>query len=196
MKIRNAVLLGLVAMLISACGASEAGSAASVSGVKISETALADALLDLSSQTSAAELGISETELSLEVLNRLVIGEVIRQVGAQAQVTVSETEIAAERSRVIKDFGSEAALIQAGVQQAIAPSLISSVFEISIYVSKIGQKLEPTGSPAEQNSAFESFLFAYIGTADIQVSPRYGKWDQTRAAVVAPENPLVNTPQE
>jgi hypothetical protein len=196
MKIRNAVIFGLVAMLISACGASDAGSAASISGVKISESVLADALIDLSSEVSATELGISEAELTLEVLNRLVISELIRQVGEQAQVTVSETEVAAERSRVVKDFGSEAALIQAGLQQAIAPSLINSVFEISLFVSKIGQKLEPTGSEADQTSAFESFLFSFIETADIQVSPRYGTWDSARATVVAPENPLVNTPQE
>jgi len=196
MKIRNAVVFGLVAMLISACGASEAGSAASISGVKISEAVLADALVDLSNEVSATELGISDAELTLEVLNRLVISELIRQVGEEAQITVSETEVAAERSRVIKDFGSEAALIQAGLQQAIAPSLINSVFEISLYVTKIGQNLEPTGSQADQTSAFESFLFSFIETADIQVSPRYGTWDSTRAAVVAPENPLVNTPQE
>jgi hypothetical protein len=196
MKIRNAVVFGLVAMLISACGASEAGSAASISGVKISEAALADALVDLSNEVSATELGISDAELTLEVLNRLVISELIRQVGESAQITVSETEVAAERSRVTKDFGSEAALIQAGLQQAIAPSLINSVFEISLYVSKIGKKLEPTGSETDQTSAFESFLFSFIETADIQVSPRYGTWDSTRAAVVAPENPLVNTPQE
>jgi hypothetical protein len=196
MKIRNAVILGLVAMLISACGASEAGSAASISGVKISEAVLADALVDLSNEVSAIELGISDTQLTLEVLNRLVIGELIRQVGQEAQVTVSETEVTAERSRIVKDFGSEAALIQAGLKQAIAPSLLNNVFEISLYVSKIGKKLEPAGTEAEQTAAFESFLFSFIETADIQVSPRYGSWDSTRAAVVAPENPLVNSPQE
>lgn len=196
MKIRNAIIFGAVAMVLSACGASDAGTAASISGVKIPESALADALVDISNEVSAETLNITEAELTLEVLNRLVLTEVIRQVGAQAQVTVSESEIAAERSRVIADFGSEAALIDAGLQQAIAPSMLDKVFEISIYVAKIGQKLEPTGSPANQNTAFESFLFTFIEGADIAVAPRYGKWDAARAAVVAPDNPLVNSPQE
>jgi hypothetical protein len=196
MKIRNAIFFGLVAMVLSACGASDAGTAASISGVKIPESVLADALVDISSEVSAESLNITEAELTREVLNRLVLTEVIRQVGAQAEVLVSESEIAAERSKVISDFGSEAALIDAGLQQAIAPSMLNNLFEISIFVSKIGQKLEPTGSPENQNTAFESFLFTFIEGADIQVAPRYGKWDPAQAAVIAPANPLVNNPQE
>ncbi len=196
MKFRNFLAVGLVAALLTGCGASDAGSAANVAGTSISEATLADALLDLSNEVTAADLGISDAELTAQVLNRLVITELIRKLGAEAEVTVSETEIAAERSRVQSDFGSEAELIAAGLQQAIAPSLIDTVFEISLYVSKISQKLEPTGTDADRTSAFESFLFSYVDSADIRVSPRYGNWDKTQAAITPPSNPLVSNPGE
>lgn len=196
MRIRNAFALILVAVLLGGCGAAKAGTAATVGGVRISEATLADAFMDLSSGANATQLGITEGELTVEVLNRLVILELVRQLGKAAEVSVSETEIAAERSRVTAQFGSEAALIEAGLQQAIAPSQIDSVFEISLFVSKIGEKLEPNGSESDQTSAFESFLFSYVDSAAIEISPRYGKWDPTRAAVSAPENPLVNSTRE
>ncbi len=196
MKFRNFLAVSLIAVLLTGCGATDAGSAANVAGTSISETALADAVQDLSNQVTASELGISDAELTAQVLNRLVITELVRKLGEQADVTVTETEIAAERSRVKNDFGSEADLIEAGLQQAIAPSLIDTVFEISLYVSKIGAKLEPNGTDADRTSAFESFLFAYVDTADIKVAPRYGNWDKTQAAITPPSNPLVSNQGE
>lgn len=196
MKIRNGLALALVALLLAGCGVTSAGSAANVAGTEIPESALSDAVQDLSGKVTSTELGLSDAELTSQVLNRLLIVELVRKLGAEADVSVSEAEIAAERSRVTADFGSEAELIEAGLQQAIAPSLINSVFEISLYVSKIGQKLEPTGTEADRTSAFESFLFAYVDTANIEVSPKYGQWDKTQAAIVPANNPLVTTPQE
>ena len=196
MKFRNAFVFGFIAILLAGCGASDAGSAANVAGTSISEAELSDAVLDLSNEISATDLGISEQELTLQVLNRMVITEVVRKVGERAEVTVTETEIAAERSRVLSEFGTEAQLIEAGAQQAISPSLINTVFEISLYVSKIGEKLSPTGSDEDRTSAFESFLFAYVDSADIKVSPRYGQWDKTQAAIAGPANPLVTNPTE
>lgn len=196
MKFRNFLIVGLVAALLTGCGASDAGSAANVAGTSISEATLADALTELSNEVTAAELGISDAELTAQVLNRLVITELVRKLGVEAEVTVSETEIVAERSRVQSEFGSEAELIKAGLQQAIAPSLINSVFEISLYASKIGEKLEPNGTDTDRTSAFESFLFSYVDSADIKVSPRYGTWDKTQAAITPPSNPLVSNPGE
>jgi hypothetical protein len=196
MKFRNFLIVGLVAALLTGCGATDAGSAANVAGTSISEAALADVLVELSNEVTAADLGISDAELTAQVLNRLVITELVRKLGAEAEVTVSETEIFAERSRIQSEFGSDAELIQAGLQQAIAPSLINSVFEISLYASKIGEKLEPNGTDADRTSAFESFLFSYVDSADIKISPRYGTWDKTQAAITPPSNPLVSNPGE
>ena len=64
MKIRNAIIFGAVAMVLSACGASDAGTAASISGVKIPESVLADALVDISNEVSAETLNITEAELT------------------------------------------------------------------------------------------------------------------------------------
>ena len=186
----------MATLLLAGCGAVNAGSAATVAGTEISESALAAAMNELTAEVSATELGASEAELTTTVLNRLVILEVVRNLGAEAEVNVSESEIAAERSRVTADFGSEAELIEAGLQQAIPPSLINSVFEISLYVSKIGTKLQPSGSETDKSAAFESFLFAWVDTANVEVSPRYGQWDKAQAAIGPTTNPLVFSPQE
>jgi hypothetical protein len=186
----------ITAVSIIGCGASNAGSAARIAGTSVTESELANALSDLTQQVTATQLEISEAELTIEVLNRLVVRELVRKLGAEAGITVTESEIAAERSRVIAEFGSEQALVEAGLQQAIAPSLLDSVFEISLYVTRIGQKLEPNGDQSAQQSAFESFLFAYVDSALIEVSPKYGQWNPASASVVAASNPLVLTPQE
>ncbi|MFZ9283429.1 MAG: SurA N-terminal domain-containing protein, partial [Candidatus Nanopelagicales bacterium] len=124
MRVRNILVLAMATLLLAGCGAVNAGSAATVAGTEISESALAAAMNELTAEVSATELGASEAELTTTVLNRLVILEVVRNLGAEAEVNVSESEIAAERSRVTADFGSEAELIQAGFQQGIPPSLI------------------------------------------------------------------------
>lgn len=196
MKIRSFALVAVLAILLAGCGANSAGSAARVAGANISEAELAAAVQDLTSKVTASELGISESELTIEVLNRLVIRELVRKLGAEAGVIVTPSDIAAERSRVLADFESEQALEEAGLQQAIAPSLLDSVFEISLIVNGIGQKLEPTGDQAAQQSAFESFLFAFVESALIEVSPKYGRWNAPSASVIAATNPLVITPQE
>lgn len=196
MRVRNIWVLAMATMLLAGCGAVNAGSAATVAGTEISESALASALDELTAEVSATELGASEAELTTTVLNRLVILEVVRNLGVEAEVSVSESEIAAERSRVTADFGSEAELIQAGLQQGIPPSLIDSVFEISLYVSKIGTKLQPSGSETDKSAAFESFLFAWVDTANVEVSPRYGQWDKAQAAIGPTANPLVFSPQK
>lgn len=196
MRVRNLLVLAMATLLLAGCGAVNAGSAATVAGTEISESALAAAMNELTAEVSASQLGASDAELATTVLNRLVILEVVRKLGEEAEVFVSDSEIAAERSRVKADFGTEAELIEAGLQQAIPPSLINSVFEISLYVSKIGTKLQPSGSETDKSAAFESFLFAWVDTANVEVSPRYGEWDKTQATVGPTTNPLVFSPQE
>jgi len=196
MRFRKFALVVVIALLLSGCGASNSGNAARVAGTNISESALSAAVQDLASQVTASELGMSDAELTIEVLNRLVITELIRKLGAEAGVTVTSSDVAAERSRVLAEFESVQAMEEAGLQQAIAPSLLNSVFEISLFVNGIGEKLEPTGDAAAQQSAFESFLFAFVDSAVIEVSPKYGQWNAASASVIATTNPLVIAPEE
>jgi hypothetical protein len=68
--------------------------------------------------------------------------------------------------------------------------------ELGLTISRIGVKLEPTGTQESQSAAFNTFILSFVEGLDIQISPRYGTWNAQQISVDAPTNPVAGTPGE
>jgi hypothetical protein len=194
--IKSVLVVSIVSLLLAGCGASNSGSAAVIGDVKIPESTLAQSFAEITEVTSVAALESTEDQLTRELLNRLVLLEIVRQAAVLAEVEVTPADVAAERSKTEADFGGPAQLTEAALAQAIAPRDINGVLELGLTISRIGVKLEPTGTQESQSAAFNTFILSFGEGLNVQISPRYGTWNAQQISVDAPTNPVAGTPGE
>jgi hypothetical protein len=158
----------LVLSALAAC-AGAPGSAAVVDGDPISEAALADAVAEWNTLAPATPAA---------VLQELIISPFIVDAAAAAGVGASEDDARALLEREAQAAGVDPASVDVG------PGLLL-----------VGRRFaaQEKASAAGRTQAVEDAAVQAIQEADIEVSPRYGTWDQVRITpLVRPW--LVGTP--
>ena len=172
----------LVAVVASGCGSVAPGAAAIVGDDRISES-------DLTEQVQAVlraqgrPVDSSAESIVDTTINQLVTASLVEQFAEREGIEVTQGEIDATVASVVAASGGEEALEQSLLQQDLAPDQLESLLRVNLLVQKIGQALDPAGTPESQSSAVFLAIVAFSDEVGTQVNPRYGTWDAMNLAV-------------
>lgn len=173
---RGIAALAASLVLAGCAGLGDAGSAATVGDVQISTDTLA-------SQTEAIQVqrgvpaGTPDSALTLGVLQRLVITELVGQAATAQGVTVSPSEIDAAIAEFEAQLGGAEALQAAYLDSNVPVEAIEGQVQLSLQVQKLGSTLAPDADPNGQQQAVVQYVTGFGLQEGITVSPRFGTWD-------------------
>lgn len=172
----------MVAVVASGCGSVAPGAAAVVGDERISERELTEhvqAVLRAQGRPvdSSAESIVDTT------LNQLVTASLVEQYSEQEGIEVDQGEIDAAVVSVVSASGGQEALEQSLLQQDLAPDQLEALLRVNLLVQKIGQALDPAGTPESQSSAVFSAIVAFSEEVGTRINPRYGTWDAMNLGV-------------
>lgn len=172
----------IVAVVASGCGSVAPGAAAVVGEDRISERELTEqvqAVLRAQGRPvdSAAESIVATT------LNQLVTASLVDQYAEQEGIEVDQGEIDAALAGVVAASGGEEALEQSLLQQDLAPNKLEALLRINLLVQKIGQALDPAGTPESQSSAVFLAIVTFSDEVGTRINPRYGTWDSMNLTI-------------
>lgn len=173
---RGIVALTACLALAGCAGLGEAGSAATVGDVQVSTETLAD-------QTGAVQeqrgepVGSPDLALTLGVLQRLVITELVGQAATAQGITVSASEIDGAIAEFEAQLGGAEALQAAYLDSNVPADAIEGQVVLSLQVQKLGAALAPDADPNGQQQAVVQYVTGFGVQEGITVSPRFGTWD-------------------
>jgi hypothetical protein len=178
-------------LLLSACSGTFVPPAAIVDGVRISQDAL-QARVDqaLSNPETAAQVAqggaAARADFTRLVLGSLIVQQVIDRYAERRKLVVSAAEINRELNAEIQRVGRQSferqlhqqGLTVADVRESIRAFLIQNKVRDDITTDL------PADTPPEQvNQFLNRWLEGQVAQADIDVNPRFGKFDPKAVAV-------------
>lgn len=172
----TSLVLAASVSLAGCAGLGEAGSAATVGDVQISTDALASQTEEIQEQRGVPA-GTADSALTLGVLQRLVITELVGQAASAQGVTVTQGEIDAATAEFEAQLGGIEALQAAYLDSNVPASAIEGQVELSLQVQKLGSTLAPDADPNGQQQAVVQYVTGFGIQEGITVSPRFGTWD-------------------
>lgn len=174
---RRSIVVGVAALALAGCaGLGEAGSAASVGDVQVSTEQVADEVAAVQAQRGVPR-GSADAALTLSVLQRLVITELVGQAAAAQGVTITAGEADAARAGLEAQLGGAQALEAAFLDSDVPAAGIPRQVELSLEVQKLGAALAPDADPAGQQQAVVQYVTGFGIQQGVEVSPRFGTWD-------------------
>lgn len=187
--------LALAAPLLTACGNdAHPGAAATVQHERISMGALqakVGAVRDAQRADPRGEEMIKGSgQLTRATLDGLIRDRIVRQAAEDSGVTVSRREVQRMRSMLEQQAGGarqlQATLLQ---QQAIAPGEIDDRIRMQIAVDKIAKAKGINPQSPSGNARLNAMFAETSESMGINVNPRYGKWDTTKATLGTQKEP-------
>lgn len=187
-----AALTASVAIL-SGCANQEAGSAATFTDGRISESTLQTAVAEI---LTAKGQSTSTTDAALlqQTLGRLITQRLVGELAAQEGIEISQGQLDELRVRYAAQVGGEDAFEDVFLQENVAPSQIESVLRLQLQAQELGYVLNPRGSAEEQGLAVFQQVSAYSDEVDTTVSPRFGTWDPVALSLGPVPNDLSTPP--
>lgn len=169
--------LGASVTLAGCGGLGDAGSAATVGEAQISTQTLASDT-EAIQQERGGTPGAPDSALTLGVLQRLVITELVDQASTAAGVTVTQGEIDAAFAEYEAQLGGPEGVRAAFLESNVPASGIEGQVLLSLQVQKLGVVLAPEAADATgQQQAVVQYVTGFGLQEGITVSPRFGTWD-------------------
>ncbi|MEW2223003.1 SurA N-terminal domain-containing protein [Streptomyces sp. NPDC006990] len=190
-----AAALVAAAPLLTACGDdAHPGAAALVKGDRISMGQLQSrvgAVRDAQRATPQGEQMIKQSgKLTRATLDGMIRERIVAQAARDAKVGVSRREVQRVRGQLEVQAGGskqlKAVLLR---QQSVAPDEIDDRIRMQLLVEKIAKAkgIDPTSPDGNQRLTKE--LSATSKSMDIDVNPRYGRWDTDRSTLTGAKTP-------
>jgi hypothetical protein len=186
-RIISLVGAGLLVLLT---GCSQIASAASVGSKSISiasiqkgvDSVLAErAKVDTSTMQLVSGPALATSELRFQLI-AILLADVANQKG----IVVTPAEIAAKRASVVAQVGGESSLPKALVSATIAPKDLIVYLNSVLYSDKLSALAIKNGATASTaGTAIQAMVVAYTSIHKVIINPRYGKWDDAKANIVA-----------
>ncbi len=184
-------IVASAALLLTGC--SQVGAAATVGGTKITQSTVQDSIDSILSERTKVDTSQMQLETG-ELLNRSqlrfhVLSNLLRAVGKEVKIEVTKAEIDTRRASILEQVGGAAALPTALVGAGIAPADLDAYIEAISYSDKISQALIASGVTQDQvGTEFQNLVVAKAKELGVTVNPRYGKWDEAVADIVATDS--------
>jgi hypothetical protein len=190
-RLRFAVPAIASLVVLSACAGTFTPPAAIVDGVAITQDALKERV-DLASAdpNTAAQLAQggpeAEADFTRQVLGSLIVQQVIEGYADGHGLTVTTAEINRELNDEIQRTGRaafERELRQRGLTVADVRQSIRSFLLQNKVRDDITKGLPPSTSPEQVNQFLNQWLERQVARADIEVNPRFGRFEPKQVAV-------------
>ena len=198
---RLAVALAAAAaatVLLTACNPAQAGSAALVGDIRITESrvneATSDALAAAATLPDGQADALDPAAVLRQNVNRLIASELLATIAVEEGIVVTQGEIDALLAQASSGTDPDEFAAQIALQAGVPPEDLESFARDFLIQQKLGLKLAPTGDANAQQDASRARLVQEADERGVTVSPRYGAWDPTLAAVTGDLNDLSVTP--
>ena len=198
---RLAVVLAAAAaatVLLTACNPAQAGAAALVGDIRITESRVNEATSDALAAAATLPDGQADSLEPAAVLrqnvNRLIASELLATIAVEEGIVVTQGEIDALLAQASAGTEPDEFAAQIALQAGVPPEDLESFARDFLIQQKLGQKLAPTGDANAQQAASRARLVQEADERGVTVSPRYGAWDPTQAVVSGDLNDLSVTP--
>lgn len=181
---------------LTSCRPDQVGAAAIVDGKTISVHQLQDATTDYLKAVPKGNAGDAQQA----ILQQMIVSAVVAKAGDTAGVTVSAGEVAAQRDQILDSVraGAKAAkvservfvsrqLAQSQNATVVPPSQLDQFIRDQLMASKLGQN-----DPAAANEA----IIKAAADTDVEVNPRYGRWDPQQGLAPLVSGGLSKTVEE
>lgn len=183
-----AVVVAVAAtLLLTACNPAQAGAAALVGDVRITETqvnqAAADALAAATKDPNAAPGGLDSSTFLRQNTNRLITSELLAIAAQREGITVTQPEIDGVIAQAAGGTAAESFQAQIAAQFAVPPAELESFVHDFVVRQKLGAKLAPSGDSTAQRAAADAYLVQLADEVGVTVSPRYGHWNSETALI-------------
>ena len=190
-----AASLAASSLLVSACGSTNAGTAATVGSETISESSLTDWVEGVLVATGKAPTS-SDARVTSNSLNLLIYLDLLDAVATAVGVTASQGEIDAAEQSLIQGGATEADIEASAAQAGIAPASIPFFVRANVLTPKIQQVLAPGATPEQQQAIFQQALVTAANELGVTVNPRYGSWSPDSIQLGAPPSDLSIPPAD
>lgn len=203
---RAAVVAGaacLVAIGLAGCSGDRLGAAVLIDGRPLTTDALQSSARAYLEVVPGADAG----DAQLSILQQQIVSAVIAEVARDNGVRVSEGRVARERDDVLKSVGGRKALITALAQSqqpsVLAPSDIDRWVKDRLLFDAIAAEICGCDIDTADDSVTQQALTSAneqlrekSASMDIEVSPRYGRWDPERGVAPLVSGGLSKTVEE
>jgi hypothetical protein len=183
---RAGIGLAAAALLITACGQTQAGSAIVWDSGRITDNELAE-----QTQTLIDEFGVPESpELTQFTITRLAQNVVVDEAASREGVTVSDGEVQRAIDELIAEYGGEEALAEFLAQQGVPVSELEAQVRTSLQFQAISEKVDPNFDPTVGSALANQLLVETSNDISLATNPRFGVWDPQQLTVVPDPNAL------
>ncbi|NGO68714.1 SurA N-terminal domain-containing protein [Streptomyces boncukensis] len=195
LTLSSAAALAAAAPLLTACGDdAHPGAAAVIKGERISVAQLQSrvgAVRDAQRDAPQSEQMIKQTgQLTRATLDGMIRERIVKQAAEDAGVGVSRRELQQTRAEFQRGGGGkqqwERSLLR---QQAIAPGEIDERIRMQLRVEKIAKAEGIDPRTQQGNAQLNDKLAAVSKAMDIDVNPRYGKWNTGKSTLGTAKTP-------
>lgn len=188
LSVSAASALLLATPLLTACGSdAHPGAAAVVDGERITVAQLQSSVRvvrDAQRESpQAQQLVAGSGRLNQDVLARLIKYEVVDHAARESGVTVTRREVQKARRAIETREGGADVVRALYLQQGVAPRQIDQEIRVSVIRGKLDRELGMQGA--------NDLLVRTSKALDIDVNPRYGKWDDSQGMAVLAQDPWV-----
>jgi hypothetical protein len=178
--------LAAAALLITACGTTQAGSAIVWDTGRVTDNELA-----AQTQVLVDEFGVPESpELTQFTITRLAQNVVVEEAAQRAGVTVTDGEVERATSELIAEYGGEEALAEFLAQQGVPRGELSAQVRTSLLFQALSEKVDPNFDPTTGSAIANQVLVQTSNEIALATNPRFGVWDPRRLTVVPDPNAL------
>jgi hypothetical protein len=178
----GAAALAAAALVLSGCGSTSAGSAATVGDTRISEQQLTTQVTEVL-EAKGQPVTATDTNLVAQTLGRMITVELVDRLAEREGVEVTQGQIDEAIANYAGQLGGRDKVEEAFVTENIAPSQLEWIIRLQLQAQALGIALDPTGSAEEQGQAVFDAASQLSADLETAVSPRYGTWDPAALAL-------------
>lgn len=200
---RTAIALSCGVLALAGCSADgsgqsvvlDSGQAAVSSEFRIAQSEVADDVALVLSALGQPP-GEPPAGLASATAQRLVQGRLIEGFAATKGIELTRTQVEQRLEQLASENGGQEALNELALQSGIPVEALEATVRTNLLVAAIGQELDAAGDAQAQAEATRVALSEYSDAIDIQVSPRYGTWDDAQLSIVPGSSVAEQSTQE
>jgi FKBP-type peptidyl-prolyl cis-trans isomerase (trigger factor) len=122
--------------------------------------------------------------LASATAQRLVQARLIESYAALNGLELTRTQVQQGLEQLATENGGREALNNLALQSGIPIGALEDTVRTNLLITAIGEKLNPSGDAQAKGESTRVALSEYSDAIDVEVSPRYGTWDDAQLSIV------------
>lgn len=182
-RILPVMLAGVAALVLAACGSSQAGAAATLGDSRVTETELT-AYVQESLEAQGKPVDSPDAALLSKSLTQILRARLVNEAANRAGIVITQGMMDQTLQSVALQQGTSVDGLYASLAaQGFSKDQVAELVRVNLEAQEIGKALDPTGSAETQNAALLAALGVLGDELDITTNPRYGTWDNAQLSV-------------